>query len=186
MRPHFRRRKNILVATLAGLLAADAGLALYSVRMASETKSPQQQLNAQTAQLRLLRADVKRAREIEQDMPKTKKDCERFESSLPRASGGYSALSEELETVSRKAGLQIVSLNFHPKEIAERGITEVSVDATVNGDYQNVVLFLNGLQRSPNYYIVDDLTLVTSTGGEPSAGELKVNLHLRSYFKAGA
>jgi Tfp pilus assembly protein PilO len=186
MRPQFRRRKIILVATLAGLLAADAGLAVYSVRTASETKSPQQQLDAQSAQLRLLRADVKRAHEIEQDMPKTRADCERFESSLPRASGGYSALSAELESVSRKAGLQIAALNFHPKEIVEHGVTEVTVDATVNGDYQNVVQFLNGLQRSPNYYIVDDLTLVTSTGGAPSGAELKVNLHLRSYFKAGA
>jgi len=186
MRRDFKRQKAIILGVLAALVLGDIAMAAYSVRMASSTVSPQHEIATQTALLKLLAADVSRAREIQQAMPTTKADCERFENSLPSAGTGYSVISAELEDVSRKAGLQIASLSFHPKELAGNGITEVALDASVSGNYKSVVEFLNGLQRSKNHYIVDDLSLANDRSAQGGSADVRVDLHLRSYFRAGA
>src|SRR5207253_1474428 len=151
--------KYVILGVLGTLLAADAAMTVYSIRMASSAMSPQQQIAALRIQLKLLNADLKRAREIQQDITKTKADCELFENSLPPARAGYSVISADLEQIGHNAGLQIETLSFHPTDLAGRGITEVALDAVVSGDYKNVVRLVNGMQRSHNHYIVDGLSL---------------------------
>jgi hypothetical protein len=176
----FWRLKIILVIVTGGLFLSDSAMAIYSIRASSSIATSRQELTAQSALLRLLRADVKRANEIQRAIPKTKADCELFEDSLPSAGAGYSVISAELQDLSQKAGLQTGSISFHPKEFTAHGITEVSLDASVNGNYKSVVQFVNELQHSKNHYIVDDLTLVNDRGGSG----VKVDLHMRSYLRA--
>jgi Tfp pilus assembly protein PilO len=182
----FRRRKVILLIVLGALLAADSAMTIVSIQSASSDMTSKRQHAAQAGLLRLLRADVKRAREIRQAIPKTKADCELFENSLPPYGAGYSMISAEFQDLGQKAGLQIGSVSFHPKDIATHGITEISVDATINGDYKSVVRFVNGLQHSKNHYVVDDLTLANDRNGSGTQLGVRVNLHLRSYFRAVA
>ena len=182
----FKRKKIILLVVLGTLLAADAAMTIFSVRVASSSMTPQRQLAAQTALVRLLRADVKRARDIKLAVPKTKADCGLFEDSLPPAGTGYSVISEELQDLSQKTGLQVGSLSFHPKDITSHGITEVSLDASISGDYKSVFRFLNGLQHSKNHYVLDDLSLANERTGLGSQTDVRVNLHMRSYFRAVA
>lgn len=188
MRRDFQRWKDLLLAVVAVLLLADGAMVVYSFMMTSSTISPQQLLASQTTEIRLLKADVQRARSIERDMPKTKADCDRFEGSLPTARAGYSAITVELGELGRASGLQISSLDFHSVEIAARGMTEVTVDAKVTGDYKSVVKFLNGMQRSTNYYIIESLSLAPSTAVTTpgTSGPVGVDLHLKSYFKGTA
>jgi type IV pilus assembly protein PilO len=183
---NFSRLKIVLLILLVGFLVADLGLAALAIRTATSKTTPQHELAVQVALLRLLRADVKRAREIQQEIPKTKADCELFENSLPSAGTGYSAISAELQDLSQKAGSQISSLSFHPADKASHGITEVSLDASINGDYKSVVQFVDGLQKSKNHYVVDNLSLANDRGGPGAKSGLRVNLHLRSYLKAAA
>ena len=184
---YFERWKNLLLAIVALLFLADGAMLVYSFTTASSNLSPQQELFAQTTEIKLLKADVQRARVIQREMPKTKSDCDRFEGSLPTARAGYSAITVELGELGRVSGLQISSLDFHSAEIAARGMTEVTVDAKVTGDYKSVVKFLNGVQRSTNYYIVESLSLAPSTVTTPGTpGTVGVDLHLKSYFRGTA
>lgn len=184
MKIEFRLQKNIILVGIVLLLVADAVLTAYALRFSAG--APQQALAAHKAQVKLLRADVNRALAIQREMPRTKADCERFENSLLSGSFGYSALSAELTEIAKRSGLQVASVGFSPKELPSRNMAEIMLEVTVNGDYKGVVRFLNGLQRSKNYYIVDSLTLASGTGGDVSAAGLKVALHLRSYFKNAA
>jgi cephalosporin-C deacetylase-like acetyl esterase len=59
----------------------------------------------------------------------------------------------------------------------------VTIDATVDGDYKNVIEFLNSLQRSSSLYEVDSLTLATEGASQGSAAGIKVALHLKTYFR---
>jgi len=186
MKLGFQRKKTAIVAGLALLIAADAAMAIYSLSVASSRRSRQLELIGQTTQLKVLEADVERARNIKKDTPAAKQDCDEFEKSLPPAATGYSFVSSELAEIGRKAGLQISSLAFHQKDLEGQGIAEVAVDATVAGDYKSVVRFLNGLQRSENNYSVDSLGLTKESAGGSSSGSVKVDLHLKAYFKAGA
>ena len=182
MKMAFERQRNMIVGALVLLLAADSAMALYAARLGSSAHSPQQQLSAERAQLKLLKADITRASAIQQSLPQTKADCERFENSLLPTTGGYSAISAELTEVGQHSGLRIDSLNFGSKGFPERKMDEVSIEATVNGSYKSVVQFLNSLQRSKNHYVIDGLSLAPG-GGPASGGILRLALHLRSFFK---
>lgn len=185
MKIEFSLQKKIIIAGLSVLIAADAVLALYAVQSANGFS--RNELAADKTQIKLLRADIKRAQAIQRSIPQTKADCERFENSLYPSSAGYSSVTDELTGVAKQAGLQTaVSLAFHPKELPGRNMVELGLDATVNGDYKNVVRFLNGLQRSKSLYIIDTLTLASEPTAQKVAGPLRVVLSLRSYFKNAA
>ena len=184
MKIEFSLQKKIVIAGLAVLIAADAILALYA--MQSANKFSRDELAADKTQIKLLKADIQRALAIQRSIPQTKADCERFENSLYPSSAGYSSVMDELTGVAKQAGLQMGSLAFHPKEIPGRNMVELGLDATVNGNYKDVVRFLNGLQRSKSLYIIDTLTLASEPAAQKVAGSLRVVLSLRSYFKNAA
>ena len=182
----FTWRRRIILAGVLLLVLADIALAAYSWQLASAPHAPEKQLAVETKQRDLLRADIKRAQQIRDNVPATQKDCDRFEQSLFPASSGYSAVISELNDAARKSGIQIEDLTHKQTEISNRGMTEVTIDATVNGNYKNVVGFLNGLQRSANLYSVDSLTLGSDNANQASANVIKVALHLKTYFRTAA
>lgn len=184
MRRDFILQKRVVVGSLALLVLADCGLAAFSWRQASAPRTPQQELERQTLQLKLLQGDIDRAKAIQQSMPATQMDCDKFEKSLFPDATGYSAVTEELGSIASKAGLQITGVNFHRKELPTRGLSEVELEATISGDYPSVVRFLNGLQRSENVYTVDSLALASEGQAQGLASAIRVSLHVRTFFRA--
>src|SRR6267143_4036806 len=136
MRRDFTFRKRIILAGLILLVLADVALAAYGWQLSSAPHAPQQQLALEIKQHDLLRADIKRAQAIRDNIPAIQKDCDRFEHSLFPASTGYSAVRSELGTIARKTGTRLADLSFKPTDIPGRGMTEVAIDATVDGDYK--------------------------------------------------
>jgi type IV pilus assembly protein PilO len=180
----FTMRKRLILGGVTLLVVADVALAAYSWELSSGPQAPQRQ--AEMMQHDLLKADIQRAQKIRDDIPKTQKDCDRFEQSLFPASSGYSAVRAELGSIARKSGSRLENIAFKQTDVANRGMTEVAIDATVTGDYKSVIGFLNGLQRSPSLYGVDSLTLATETSNQSSANVIKVALHLKTYFRTAA
>jgi type IV pilus assembly protein PilO len=186
MQRDFTFQKRLIMFGVGLLLVADLGLAAYSWRLSSSPRTPRQQLARESSQLELLRADLRRASDIRAKMPDIQKDCDKFErEKLKPASVGYSAISAELGSIASKSALHIDDLSFHPKEIPNRGLQMVEMEATVTGDYTSVVRFLNGLQRSESVYEVDGLTL-TADSQSHAGGALRVNLRMKTYFRDAA
>jgi Tfp pilus assembly protein PilO len=186
MRRDFTARRRIILGSVVVLALADIGLAAYSWQFISAPHAPEQQIAVQTRRHNLLRADIKRAEDIRDNIPAIQKDCDSFEQSLFPASSGYSAVRSELGATAKKSGIQIEDLALKETKITNRGMTEVTIDATVNGDYKSVIEFLNGLQRSENLYAVDALTLASQNANQASTSVIKVALHLRTYFRTAA
>ena len=186
MRRDFTTRKRIILGALALLVVADVVLGAYSLQLASAPNASEEQLKAQWLLLKKMQAQIKRAQGIREGLPNNQKDYEKFESSFLPASSGYSAISSELGEIARKSGARLDELNFKPTPIPERGMTELAVDSTIAGSYQNVIQFLNGLQRSPNNFIVESLTLGAEGAGQSSANLIKVGLHIKTYLRTTA
>jgi Tfp pilus assembly protein PilO len=182
----FTVRKRAILIMLGLLLGADIGLGIYSYRLAAAPHTPQKEFDDENLRLQVLDADIRAAQKIKEDMPTTKKDCEKFEKSLPLESVGSSSMTADLDDVARQSGLQIITLAAKQKDLSARGLTEVEIDLTVNGDYSGVARFVNGLQRSAKFYIVDGLALSTESQGQNVNGPLRVAMHLRTYFREAA
>jgi hypothetical protein len=182
MQHDFTFRRQAILAGLVLLVLADVTLAVYSWELASAPQTPQQQFALETRQLDVRKADNKRAEDIRSRIPAIQAKFDQIEKSFPPASSGYSAVRTELGEIGKKSGIQIEDLSLKQAEIANRGMTEVLIDATINGDYKSVIHFLNGLQRSTNYE-VDNLTLATDNTNQGAAGVIKVTLHLKTHFR---
>lgn len=174
--------KRAVVGGLVLLVAADVALVAYAWKRTSSTKA-QQELTMLERNRDLLRADIKRADEIREEIPAIQKDCDRFEQSLFAESTGYSSVNAELGALASKAGLQIDSRSFHQNSVANRALTEVSVEAAVTGSYASVVRFLNSLQRSNNVYEIEGLSAKSDVQSQATKGPVKVTVHIKTYFR---
>src|SRR5713101_1417251 len=179
MNRNAQRRKIAIRWALAVVLVVDAGLVFVNWRAsAADPRALQQQLKDAKRQRDLLDADVRRAQEIEKRLPEVKHECDQFfTDELREASSGYSSIVGDLGGIAKSAGLRTDSITFRQHELANRGVVEVAT--TVEGDYPSLVSFINGLERSHNFYLLDSLQLASSTGGS-----LKLNLQLRTYFRS--
>ena len=189
MRREFTARKRIILGGVALLVLADVALAAYSWQLSSAPHATSRRAQEITQQ-DLLRADIRRAQAIRDSIPAIQKDCDRFEQSLFPASSGYSSVRAELGSIARKSGTRLEGISFKPTDIANRGMTEIAIDATVDGDYKSVIGFLNGLQRSSSLYAVDSLALASESTNQNAIQTathiIKVALHLKTYFRTGA
>ena len=181
----FTTRKRAILGALTCLVAADLALAAYSWQLASEPLTTEE-FSKQEKLLKKMEAPIARAQQIQEDMPATQRECEKFEGLLLPASNGYSSVTSELGAIAKKSGVSQEGTSFKPTPIPERGLTEVAMESTIEGDYKNVILFLNGLQRSPNMYEVESLTLAPPSGNKGPANVIKVGLHLKTYFRTAA
>ena len=182
----FSVKRQMVLVGLGLLLAADLALAGYSLQSSTALRTPMAQLDSDSHRLGLLNADIERAEKIRHDLPATVADCNRFDASLLPASRGNSAVTFELDELAKKSGLQIQSLNLHHKEIVGRNLIQVDLDTLVSGEYANIVRFMNNLQRSQNFYIVESLNLqAEGQGGKPGGG-MRIGLHMRTYFRTAA
>jgi len=61
------------------------------------------------------------------------------------------------------------------------GLRPVQIDAAFTGSYPNMMRFINDLERSKTFFIVNSVSL-----GESQGGDVKLQLKLETYVKAGA
>lgn len=179
-------RRRVILTGLGLLIAADIALGVYNWRLASAPYSSPKQLDAMSIQLEALRAGIQSAQKIKDGMPHAKEDCQKFEQSLPPESIGSSSMAAELDDIAKKAGLRIEGFSFKPKQLPEHSLTEESIEATISGDYPSVSRFVNALQRSHKFYIMDGLALSADSQTQKASGLLKVAVHLRTYFRMSA
>lgn len=137
------------------------------------------QAQALKIQVKKLQADVQRGERIRASMGEAGEACDKFyQTAFLDSSTGYSAIEANLSAIASKAGLQAQSVSFKPKDLEGRGVTEVAISEEIEGDYPAILQFINGLEVSPNFYLLRDLTLDTSkTGG------IRLKLELVTYFR---
>jgi len=179
----FRTTRTVVIAGLAALLVGDGVFMYFNSKLSAPDNGRQEVLVTRSRQLALVKADVERAARIKSTIPDILKRFDQFEDSLLPASKGNSVVSAELDQYAKDTHLVVENVQIHPKDVPGRDLTELTMEASVTGDYTGIVEFLNRLQRSKNVYIVDALAVDAAQPGQGPAGALKVSLHLRTYFR---
>lgn len=178
-RPSTQWKKWVRAALIA-VLAFDA-LLLYANWSSTDasSKAAAAQLVPLRLQEQLLGADVRRVAAIRARLSDVQRNAGKFYGDeFLSADSGYSTIVKDLSSISKAAGLHTTNVTFKERPLESRGVTEITVSTTVEGDYESVVRFINGLERSENFYLLDSLGLASATGGS-----IKLNLQLRTYFR---
>ena len=179
MKPAILKRNKIIRVALAVVLAGDIVLIGLNWRL---NKSPHIQttdLNRLSMLDKQYRADNARLERFRTELPSDEKEWDSFfKTHFHPATAGYSAISEDLGQLSTSAGLRSDNVSFHQHAPDARGLMQIDISTAVEGDYESLIQFLNKLEHSDNFYVLDSLSLASS-----SAGKLRLNLSLRTFFR---
>ena len=172
-------RNHMIRWVLAAVLLVDAVLIGVQWRLNSSPHVQPGDLNRLGMMEKQYRADNTRLERFKAELPADEKQWDEFFTThFHPAGAGYSAVSEDLGDLSRAAGLRADAISFHQHSPDARGLMQVDITTAVEGDYEGLIQFLNKLEHSENFYVLDSLALASS-----SQGKLRLNVQLRTYFR---
>ncbi|HKS82794.1 MAG TPA: GspMb/PilO family protein [Candidatus Acidoferrales bacterium] len=169
-----------VILALLVLVMADIALAVFLSQSGTHSEMAMRTERDRLAMTaKLLNADVRRADKIRASLPQVGKDCTKFyEKTFPSADVGYSSIESDLDSIASHAGLRTSGVSFKPTELKDRGVTQLEITAELNGDYASIIRFINGLEVSKNFYLLNDLSLDSA-----STGGIRLQLKLHTYFR---
>ncbi|OFW00766.1 MAG: hypothetical protein A3G20_00175 [Acidobacteria bacterium RIFCSPLOWO2_12_FULL_59_11] len=99
------------------------------------------------------------------------------ENFLPRQKA-FSVLLADLERLASESRLKPADIKYRlQEEDSQPGWTNVDVTLTVEGEYPDLVRFINRLEQSQLFWLIDSLNV----SGSPGKG-LRLDLQMRTYF----
>src|ERR1700688_2108834 len=174
MKPVILHRNNMIRWVLAFILLADVVLIGVQWKLNSSPHVQAGELTRLDMMAKQYRADNTRLERFKAELPSDEKQWDQFFTThFHPAGAGYSAISEDLGELSRTAGLRSDAITFHQHNADTRGLVEIEITTSVEGDYDSLIQFLNKLEHSENFYVLDSLALASST-----AGKIRLNLKL--------
>ncbi|QNI36205.1 hypothetical protein [Edaphobacter albus] len=93
----------------------------------------------------------------------------------------YSEVLAELGVLTKKQGVKLTRVQYADSPVLEGtsgALTEVRMDASLNGDYRPLVLFINSLERDKMFFLITGVTL---TGQQ--SGMVGLRLRLTTYLR---
>lgn len=168
-----RKRLYIVFAVL--LVVDIAAVAMLLTPVAGRESLRQQELRQ--AWLGLKARESAPWRGLDQKIPQAKREIDAFY--RDRFPSSYSAISSNLDKIAAESGVRVSSEKYAEKDADIPSLQRVEIDAEVSGDYVPLARFINSLERSQLFFMIDGLDL----GGEQSGGvrlHIKVETYLRN------
>lgn len=179
-------RRHLMLAAGACLLA-NLGLAAWLLSPAAPSKAAtEQQLTLARAQLAGLRAQAAQLRRLNQRLHISQQQMqELMAAGVPEEADASSKLLEEFSRIAGLSQVQVSGAEFHPDKKAQLGLRRVAISLQVAGGYGGVVRFLNQMERSPMFFLLNQVS-VSGGGAANSAtsSQVKLQVQLEAYVRA--
>ena len=120
-------------------------------------------------QLRALEIQTAPLRGLDQRVEKTREQLEDFYQK--RIPPNYSSIDARIVELQVDSRVRLTRVQYSQGEPGP-GLTEISMDASISGDYPAIMRFINSLERDPMFFIIRAMALTGQQGG-------LVNLRLR-------
>jgi Tfp pilus assembly protein PilO len=107
-------------------------------------------------------------------------DTQRFLTEVleDRAEGLLPVL-EEVESAAGEAGLELRSRRYAPERVADAPLMRFGITIPVKGTYEQLVSFIERLERSPRFLVIDRVQLREGRGGDGD----QLNVVVSAYFR---
>ena len=171
-----RRKLKIAIGVMIGISVASAGVLVSP--LVGSPESRQQELNQLRAQLTTKNRQVEPLRGLDTKIPLAKQQIDDFYKT--RFSAHDSDVAETLGNLSKETNVKIESVKYRSDDPEAVGLRRVEIDASIEGDYQPLMKFLNGLERSKVFFIVNSIGLQTQNG------PIKLDIRLETYQKVAS
>jgi type IV pilus assembly protein PilO len=125
-----------------------------------------------------LQAQMSHLQGLPEKVDQARKDADVFYEKL--IAPNYSTMAGELGTLAAKDNVRLTRAQY-PAAPAINGLTEIRVDASLSGEYTQLMHFINDLERDKNhvFFVINALTLSGQQGGLVNL-RLRMTTYLRS------
>jgi Tfp pilus assembly protein PilO len=120
-------------------------------------------------QLRALEIQTLPLRGLDQRVEKTREQLNDFYQK--RIPPNYSSIDARIVELYVASGVRLTRVQYTQGDPGP-GLTEISMDASISGNYPAMMRFINSLERDPLFFIIRTMALTGQQGGQ-------VNLRLR-------
>ncbi len=173
--PDLKKTRNRLYLVVAILVVLDiAAVALLMTPIAGRENVRQQELRQ--AWMNLKARESAPWRGLDKKIPQAKREIAAFYQD--RFPTSYSAISTELDKIAAGSGVRVSSERYGQKDADVPSLERVEIEADVSGDYVPLAKFINALERSQLFFIIDGLDL----GGEQSGG-VRLHIKIETYLR---
>lgn len=178
--PALQRSRRNLKIVIAVMVAVDvvAAAVLFSPLVGS-ADSRRQQMNLLSADLHTKTRAVEPLRGMDKKIVLAKDQIGHFHKD--RFAARNSDIADELGKLAQANGVRILQAKYKEGDPQPAGIVPVEIEGNFSGDYLQLARFINALERSKLFYMVDSVSLAGET-----TGPVKLEVKLHSYLRAGA
>jgi type IV pilus assembly protein PilO len=134
------------------------------------------QLQQQRTAYRALQLEMSPLRGLPQKVSLSRTQADTF--STARFPNAYSTISATINDLATKNSVRLTNLAYTPAP-ALAGLAELRMDASLSGEYAPLMHFINGMERSKTFFLINGLTLTGSQGGL-----VNLRLKLTTYLHA--
>ena len=89
-----------------------------------------------------------------------------------------SEIASQFGKIANQTGVKLGQVKYDAKDSNEVGLAQVLIDASCQGDYLQLVRFINSLERDKTFFIIDSVVL-----GDAQGGSVKLQIKLETYLR---
>jgi type IV pilus assembly protein PilO len=171
-----RRKLQITMAALAGVSLLSVGVLVSP--LVGSTAARKQELTQLGIQLQGKVRQVAPLRGLDKKIPLASQQIDQFYKE--RFSEHDSDIAEALGSLSKEASVKLETVKYTTGDPEPVGLRREEIEASVQGDYQPLMRFLNSLERSKIFFIVNAIGL------EQQNGPVRLQMKLETYQKVGS
>jgi hypothetical protein len=150
-------------AGCAVLLLAVIGLSIrFGMDWVATSGSSADALIAKEIQLKSLGLQTAPLRGLDKRVEESREQMRAFYAK--RIPPNYSSIDRRIGELALKGPVRLTSVKFSQGKPGSE-LTEISMDAGISGDYQQIMHFVNGLERDQTFFVIRGLTLTGQQGG---------------------
>jgi type IV pilus assembly protein PilO len=192
--PDLRETRRQLKIGMAALLAVDVvALGLLISPIIGSEASRRDQLSTLWKELQIKTREVEPLKGLDKKIPVARGEIDGFYKA--RFSSEQSDISADLGKLAQQSGVKISEIKYKEKaeddlgavresqgiDPAQVGLRKIQIDAGFEGNYVQLIRFVNALERNHLFFLVDGVEL----GGREN-GVVQLKMSLETYLKTGA
>jgi hypothetical protein len=185
--PDLTRTRAKLKLTIGGLLLVDAvAVVLLLSPLVGSEHSREQQSNELWRELQSRTREIQPLRGLDKKIPRAAEQIDGFYKQ--RLTSESSVVSTALDKIATQSGVKLVGLSYSQRDTSDQakaaeavGLSQMAIDAELSGGYLSVMHFINSLERSQLFFLIDSVEL-----GSEQSGGIHLKMRLETYVKTGA
>ncbi len=166
---------HAVVVAVLGILVAVLGVRL-ALDWSATSGNSAEELTGKQARLKALQLQTAPLQGLDQKVADTRTAIQSFY--LKRIPANYSSIAAHVGTLEIGSGVRLTRV-LYSQGAPSGNLSEITLDAGVTGTYPEIMRFLNGLERDPNFFIIRAMSLTGQQGGLVNL-RLKVSTWLRA------